>query len=127
MWPGYRGRQLRRRFNYNSITWETGDASGGSGGFGGVPAAVGYSNGLSGSQNVFFQFPGSLVSGDLVNGGVDALISRDLNSTTPGRYDFQVRGSVVVGTAPEPGELLLIAGGLLALGLYRRRRPGLAS
>ena len=32
-------------FNYDSIQWETGDASGGSGGFGGTPAAAGFSAG----------------------------------------------------------------------------------
>ena len=31
--------------NYGHVQWETGDASGGSGGFGGTPAAVGYSAG----------------------------------------------------------------------------------
>jgi hypothetical protein len=61
-------------FNYNSVQWETGDASGGRGGLGGISAGVGYSNGLSGTSNVFFQLPGSLVNGALIDGGIDALI-----------------------------------------------------
>ena len=32
-------------FNYDKVNWETGDASGGSNGFGGSPAAVGFANG----------------------------------------------------------------------------------
>jgi hypothetical protein len=109
-------------FNYNTIQWETGDASGGTNGLGGTSAAVGYSNGLSGGSNVFFQLPGSLVNGALIDGGIDALITHDLNSSVAGRYDFQVRNGVVVN-GPEPGTTLLMAAGVLMLaGLYRRRR-----
>ena len=50
-------------FNYDQVQWETGSASGGGDGLGGVSAAVGYSNGLSGDANVFYQLPGSLVNG----------------------------------------------------------------
>ena len=109
-------------FNYNSVPWETGDASGGTNGFGGTSSAVGYSNGKSGSANVFFQLPGSLVNGALINGGPDALVSHDMNSSVLGRYDFQVRGGLVVNPTPEPGGLLLLGGGLLALGLCRRKK-----
>ncbi|HTS64294.1 MAG TPA: nidogen-like domain-containing protein [Candidatus Acidoferrales bacterium] len=108
-------------FNYNTVQWETGDASGGTDGLGGVSAAVGYSNGLSGSSNVFFQLPGSLVNGALINGGADALITHDLNSTVAGRYDFEVRNGVVVNM-PEPGTTILLATGGLALIVLRRRR-----
>ncbi len=93
-------------FNYNSIQWETGDASGGSDGLGGTSAAVGYSNGLSGSSDVYLQLPGSLVNGALINGGPDALISHDLNSTVPGRYDLQVRNGAVVTGARSPPHLV---------------------
>ncbi len=87
-------------YNYNSIQWETGDASGGTGGLGGTSAAVGYSNGLSGSNNVFFQLPGSLVNGALIDGGSNALISNSLNSSVRGRYDFQVRNGTVITRHP---------------------------
>src|SRR5262249_8171730 len=62
-------------FNYNVVQWETGDASGGSNGLGGTSVAVGYSNGLSGASNVFFQLPGSLVNGALIDGGPNALVT----------------------------------------------------
>ena len=109
-------------FNYNTVQWETGDASGGSNGLGGTSSAVGYSNGMSGSGNVFFQLPGSLVNGALIDGGADALISHSLNSNVLGRYDFQVRNGVVVSPTPEPGTLSLLGAGMLALGVALKRR-----
>lgn len=109
-------------FNYNAMAWETGDASGGSNGLGGVSAAVGYSNGLSGGSNVFFQLPGSLANGALIDGGPNALISHDLNSNVLGRYDFQVRNGIVVSAAPEPATLAMMGLGLGVLGLHRLRR-----
>jgi hypothetical protein len=41
------------------MQWETGDASGGSGGFGGTPAAVGFGNGSG---------DGQVLQGSIVNG-----------------------------------------------------------
>jgi len=109
-------------FNYNTVQWETGDASGGTNGLGGTSSAVGYSNGVSGSGNVFFQLPGSLVNGALIDGGVDALVSHDLNSSVLGRYDFQVRNGTVVTGTPEPGTFILLGLGLGAVALGRLRR-----
>ncbi len=77
-------------FNYARIVWETGDASGGTGGFGGVPAAVGWSNG-SGQPGTSFQLPGSLVVGAFLDGGPQALARRRLNSPVIGRYLFRAR------------------------------------
>ena len=110
-------------FNYNTMQWETGDASGGNNGLGGTSAAVGYSNGLSGTHNIYYQLAGSLVNGALIDGGPDALISHDLNSDVPGRYDFQVRnGSIVPPTGtPEPLSFGLLACGILPI-LWARRR-----
>lgn len=73
--------------NYNQIQWETGDASGGSGGLGGSSARAGYTNG----STVNFELPGSALNGALLDSGANALISSSLNSTEPGRYLFQVR------------------------------------
>lgn len=110
-------------FNYNKVQWETGDVSGGHDGLGGTSAVAGYSNGMSGAGNVFYQLPGSLVNGALIDGGPDALTSHDLNSSVPGRYDFQVRGGVVVpSSAPEPGTFLLLGGGLILASWAGRRR-----
>jgi len=82
--------------NYDKIQWETGDASGGSNGLGGTSAVAGYSNG-SDTNNIFFQLPGSLVNGALLDGGPNSLIANSLNSTVPGRYVFQVRNGAVMG------------------------------
>lgn len=46
-------------FFYKDVQWETGDASGGIGGFGGTPAAVGFGDGLSALNPGEFLLPGS--------------------------------------------------------------------
>jgi hypothetical protein len=102
-------------FNYNQIRWETGDASGGFGGLGGTSAAVGYSNGLSGASDVFYQLSGSLVNGAFLDGGPDSLVANSLNSTTPGRYDFQVRNGQVIPSTPEPLSIGLFGVGLAVI------------
>jgi hypothetical protein len=119
-------------FNYNSVNWETGDASNGNGGFGGTPAAAGFSAGTA-APGTFFQLPGSLVSGALVDGGVDALAS-NTNDGVTGQYLFQVRnGSVAppppAGGVPEPATwAMLITGfGMIGTGLRLRRRRALAA
>lgn len=81
-------------FNYERIQWETGDASGGANGFGGTPAAVGWSNG-SGEPGTFFEWPGSLISGSFLDGGRFALIRQRLNSTLPGRIVFRARDGII--------------------------------
>lgn len=108
-------------FNYNTMQWETGEASGGVDGLGGTSAVAGYSNGLSGAANVYYQLPGSLVNGALIDGGPDALIANSLNSNVLGRYDFQVRNGQVVGVAPEPMSFGLIGAGIFALALFRKK------
>jgi hypothetical protein len=122
-------------FNYGNMLWETGDASGGSGGFGGECAAVGYSNGSSGASNRSFELPGSHTCGALIDGGADALNTHDLNSDVLGRYVFSVRGGEVVTTTtttpppptsttttPEPGTYGLVLTGLALLAIAARNR-----
>ena len=46
-------------FFYKDVEWETGDASGGTGGFGGTEAAVGFSDGLSSINSGEFTLSGS--------------------------------------------------------------------
>ncbi|HYP05040.1 MAG TPA: putative Ig domain-containing protein [Bryobacteraceae bacterium] len=82
-------------FNYRRIAWETGDASGGTNGFGGVPASVGWSNG-SGDEGTSFELEGSLLPGALLDGGRRALNRNRLASTVPGRYIFRARNGVVL-------------------------------
>ena len=85
-------------FNYNSIEWETGDASGGVNGLGGQSAAVGYSNG-TGTPGTFFELPGSHIPGSFINGGPDQLISQEILSSTPGQLNFLVREGQVLQDA----------------------------
>ncbi len=90
-------------FNYNRITWETGDASGGYWGYGGMPARVGWTNG----NGLFMEFKGSGQSrmlldetGDGLPNYANGLIYQSWNSGVPGRILIQVvNGSPVT----EPG------------------------
>jgi Nidogen-like len=83
-------------FNYNQILWETGEASGGSGGYGGTPARVGITNGVdrtieaqySGETIKQLDFTPSTGNKNYTTG----LIYRKRNSTVPGRQVFQFRG-----------------------------------
>ena len=102
------------QFNYGNIQWETGDASGGYYGIGGVSAAVGYSNGAGSTV----QFDGSLVPGSFIPGGLDALSNRG--------YTMEVRnGEVELTSIPETSTTLpLLALIALPTLLQRsRRRP----
>lgn len=102
-------------FNYRSIQWETGDASGGSGGFGGTPAAVGFSAG-TGNGSQFFELPGSLQSHQLTDDGPHALTAGNFGAlSVPGRYVFRImngqapssdtglNGTTKAGGSPAPG------------------------
>jgi len=94
-------------FNYEKIAWETGDASGGVSGFGGVPAAVGWSNG-TGEPGTSFELKGSLVSGSFLDHGPRGLSRGSLNTTIRGRYLFRARdgyvspGLAITSSCPMP-------------------------
>ena len=75
-------------FNYNQISWETGDASGGTLGFGGAAARVGWTNG----NGLFMEYNGSGHSLALLDNLPDmtpnfqhGLIYQKFNNEVPGR------------------------------------------
>lgn len=81
-------------FNYDSILWEAGEASGSDvNGLGGSTARVGFSNGSTTS----FELPGSAVPGAFLDSGPAAtsLVQNSLNSGVLGRYVFEARNGSV--------------------------------
>ncbi|MGH3371551.1 MAG: nidogen-like domain-containing protein [Nocardioidaceae bacterium] len=95
-------------FNYDRIEWETGDASGGSGGLGGNSARAGFSNGDPSTPATSFELPGSAVDGALLDSSPTGLVNDSRNSTQLGRYIFPVRngvapsGGTITGTVTDP-------------------------
>ncbi|MDJ0325353.1 PKD domain-containing protein [Cryobacterium sp. PH31-AA6] len=77
-------------FNYDRISWETGDASGGSNGFGGVSARAGFTSG-TGQPGSVTEFSGSGRPGAFLDTAENGLTHGKLGSTVPGRYVFAVR------------------------------------
>lgn len=106
------------QYNYNNVSWETGDASNGSGGLGGFSARAGWSNGVDHS----YELAGSAVNGALLDGGVNSLTGHKLNSGEAGQYNFQVRNGVVAPPVPEPETYAMMLAGLGLLGFTARRK-----
>jgi MYXO-CTERM domain-containing protein len=79
-------------FRYNRCEWETGDASGGSSGFGGTEAQAGFD---AGDLANFVSIPGSM------NAGIAAALCNGSNVGTPGLWRFQVRSGTVI--CPDSG------------------------
>jgi hypothetical protein len=79
-------------FNYDSIQWETGQASGGNAlCAGGASARAGFSNG-TGAPGTSFELPGSGIPGSLLDSNfVTGLANHAVNSEFTGRYAFPVR------------------------------------
>ncbi len=80
-------------FNYGSIAWEAGQASGGdANGRGGSSARAGFAIGR-GAPGSAVELIGSAVPGAFINGNVLALNSNRRGSTLNGRYVYQIRGT----------------------------------
>ena len=98
-------------FNYGSIAWETGDASGGSGGLGGDSARVGFSNG-DGTDVNSYELSGSGIDGSLLDGNFErGLIHNSVGTTMDGRYLYRIRNGqpapdtyVAMGDSYQSGE-----------------------
>lgn len=91
-------------FNYGTIQWETGDASGGTNGLGGSSARVGYSNG---NGTDFEELAGSSVNGAFLDGGSNALVELT-NVGIEGRYVFVVREGEISDEVDEPVEPIIV-------------------
>lgn len=99
---GVNGDDFDIEFNYNSIQWDTGEASGGNEfcvktSESGTSAIAGYTNG---STN-HFEIAGSEQPSAFLDSTESGLIHHDLNSSTLGRYLFTVAN----GEPPAPTEL----------------------
>ena len=86
-------------FNYDTLTWETGDASGGSLGFGGASAHAGYSNG-NGTPGTSFEIAGSGRNGFFLNSARTGLVWSSSPGDPRGRYVFKARNGTVQSNVP---------------------------
>ncbi len=84
-------------FNYDRIQWETGSASGGSGGLGGSSARAGFSNGTA-QPGTYYEFAGSGVNGAFLDSSSSGLARTSTDSTVTGRRVFRVRAGAAPAT-----------------------------
>jgi hypothetical protein len=111
-------------FNYDQIQWETGDASGGSNGFGGTSARAGYNSG----SGEFFEIPGSGIHGGFLDTNLSTGLIHNGNTNVDGRFLFQVRNGQIItpppptNGVPDAGSTLALLGmGLLVVAAAKRR------
>lgn len=92
-------------YNYDSIQWETGQASGGDILCeGGASARVGFSNG-TGIVGSFFELAGSGIPGAFLdNNSTTGLANNSLNSEQSGRYRFAVRNGIPTTGSDNDGD-----------------------
>ena len=114
-------------FNYGSILWEAGVASGGNlEGLGGNTARAGFSAG-TGAGGSYIELDGSATAGAFLDGGTNALAAGS-NVGFDGRYLFTIRdGQIEVNEDPNlipnplPSGLPLLLGGMGILAYLRRK------
>ena len=98
-------------FFWKTMQWETGDASGGSGGLGGTPAAVGFGDGSSNGQ---------VLEGSTLNGIAGVVQNHNI------WFNLSDSGTPIVvppmGVVPEPSTYALLLAGLGFLGFIARKR-----
>lgn len=96
-------------FNYDSIQWETGGASGGNGGLGGASARAGFSSG-AGTATTSFELPGSGVNGAFLDSNPRTGLRHNRRGTAvAGRYLFAIRNGSPNFIVRRPSELLTCA------------------
>lgn len=106
-------------FFYKGMGWETGDASGGSGGFGGTPGAVGFGDGAGNGQ---------VLAGSTQNGIAAAVANHHIWFNLVGGVPVVIPPTTPPGNGgstpavPEPASLLLLGSGLTALAAWRLQR-----
>ncbi len=99
------GDSFQIEFNYQTIQWDAGTASGGNSACAATvdseSAAAGYSNGTS-TAGDSYQLPGSQVAGAFLDSNTSTgLINHDANSTVPGQYVYNVvNGTPIQTTTP---------------------------
>lgn len=85
--------------NYDQVQWETGSASGGTNGFGGTPAAVGWAAG-DGVPGHSWVKPGSFTTRALLDENTTTgLVHQSAGGSVAGRYSFSVVNGPVTGHA----------------------------
>jgi hypothetical protein len=97
-------------FFYKTMDWETGDDSGGSGGFGGVPATAGFGDGLRGIN------PGEVSIAGSQQDGISTVLENN-------HYWFSLGSGGVPSGVPEPSTYGAIGVvGVLGVATWLRRR-----